>query len=73
MQVSRGPSVTRFELQPNAGVKVSKIVNLADDIALNLAASGVRIEHLYQEICSRYRSAKQIFNTGIFKRGYRRR
>ncbi|MCW6087453.1 DNA translocase FtsK, partial [Clostridium sporogenes] len=44
MQVSRGPSVTRFELQPNAGVKVSKIVNLADDIALNLAASGVRIE-----------------------------
>ncbi len=49
MQVSRGPSVTRFELQPNAGVKVSKIVNLADDIALNLAASGVRIELLYQE------------------------
>lgn len=44
IQVTRGPSVTRFELQPNAGVKVSKIVNLADDIALNLAASGVRIE-----------------------------
>lgn len=44
IQVAKGPSVTRFELQPNAGVKVSKIVNLADDIALNLAASGVRIE-----------------------------
>lgn len=43
-QVTKGPSVTRFELQPNAGVKVSKIVNLADDIALNLAAPGVRIE-----------------------------
>jgi len=44
LQVSRGPSVTRYELQPSAGVKVSKIVNLADDIALNLAAPGVRIE-----------------------------
>ncbi|NEZ46099.1 cell division protein FtsK [Clostridium niameyense] len=43
-QVSRGPSVTRFELQPSPGVKVSKIVNLADDIALSLAAPGVRIE-----------------------------
>lgn len=44
LEVSRGPSVTRFEIQPSAGVKVSKIVNLADDIALNLAAFGVRIE-----------------------------
>jgi len=44
IQVTKGPSVTRFELQPNAGVKVSKIVHLADDIALNLASSGVRIE-----------------------------
>lgn len=44
VQVTKGPSVTRFELQPNAGVKVSKIVNLSDDIALNLASSGVRIE-----------------------------
>lgn len=44
IQVSKGPSVTRFELQPSVGVKVSKIVNLADDIALNLAASAVRIE-----------------------------
>ena len=43
-QVSKGPSVTRYELQPSPGVKVSKIVNLADDIALGLAASGVRIE-----------------------------
>lgn len=44
IQVTKGPSVTRFELQPNVGVKVSKIVNLSDDIALNLASSGVRIE-----------------------------
>lgn len=44
IQVTRGPSVTRYELQPSAGVKVSKIVNLSDDIALNLASPGVRIE-----------------------------
>jgi DNA segregation ATPase FtsK/SpoIIIE, S-DNA-T family len=44
MQVSKGPSVTRFEVQPSPGVKVSKIVNLSDDIALGLAATGVRIE-----------------------------
>lgn len=44
INISRGPAVTRFELQPSAGVKVSKIVNLADDISLNLASSGVRIE-----------------------------
>ena len=44
IQVNRGPTVTRYELQPNQGVKVSKIVNLADDIALNLAAAGIRIE-----------------------------
>lgn len=40
----RGPSVTRYELQPAAGVKISKITGLADDIALNLASSGIRIE-----------------------------
>ncbi|MCQ2358647.1 MAG: DNA translocase FtsK [Phascolarctobacterium sp.] len=44
INVTRGPSVTRFELEPAAGVKVASIVNLADDIALRLAASGVRIE-----------------------------
>lgn len=44
MHVSKGPSVTRYELQPKAGVKVSRIVNLSDDIALALAARGVRIE-----------------------------
>lgn len=43
-QVSRGPVITRYEVQPAPGVKVSKIVNLADDIALNLASSGIRIE-----------------------------
>lgn len=44
INVSKGPSVTRYELQPKAGVKVSRIVSLSDDIALGLAASGVRIE-----------------------------
>lgn len=43
-QYSRGPSVTRYELQPEQGVKVSKIVGLADDIKLNLAATDIRIE-----------------------------
>ena len=42
--ISRGPSVTRFEIQPAPGVKISKITNLADDIAMNMAATGVRIE-----------------------------
>lgn len=42
--ISRGPSVTRYELSPGPGVKISKITNLADDIALGLASSGVRIE-----------------------------
>lgn len=44
INICQGPTVTRYELQPNVGVKVSKIVNLADDIALNLAAKDVRIE-----------------------------
>jgi len=44
VNVSVGPAVTRYELQPSPGVKVSKIVSLSDDISLNLAASGVRIE-----------------------------
>lgn len=44
VDITRGPTVTRYELQPKAGVKISKITGLADDIALNLAASGVRIE-----------------------------
>lgn len=44
VNICRGPSVTRYELSPAPGVKISKITNLADDIALNLAADGVRIE-----------------------------
>lgn len=44
IDIARGPAVTRYELQPSAGVKISKITGLADDIALNLAAAGVRIE-----------------------------
>ena len=44
VQVNRGPAVTRFELQPKTGVKVSRIVSLTDDIAMNLAAQSIRIE-----------------------------
>nr|WP_099204602.1 DNA translocase FtsK [Scatolibacter rhodanostii] len=44
LDICRGPSVTRYELQPAAGVKISKITNLSDDLAMNLAAIGVRIE-----------------------------
>jgi len=44
IQINKGPTVTRYELAPSQGVKVSKIVNLSDDIALNLAATGIRIE-----------------------------
>ena len=43
-QYSRGPAVTRYEMQPEQGVKVSKIVGLTDDIKLNLAATDIRIE-----------------------------
>jgi S-DNA-T family DNA segregation ATPase FtsK/SpoIIIE len=44
VEVSKGPTVTRYEVQPGEGVKVSKISSLADDLALNLAAKGIRIE-----------------------------
>ena len=44
VEVSKGPTVTRYELSPGSGVKVSKISGLADDLALNLAAQGIRIE-----------------------------
>ncbi len=44
LDISRGPTLTRYELQPLAGVKISKITALADDLALNLATAGVRIE-----------------------------
>lgn len=44
LQASRGPTVTRYELAPEQGVKISKITSLSDDIALSLAAKGVRIE-----------------------------
>ncbi|MDP4127399.1 MAG: DNA translocase FtsK 4TM domain-containing protein [Bacillota bacterium] len=43
-QVTQGPAITRYEAQPAPGVKVSKITNLADDIALSLASADVRIE-----------------------------
>src|SRR5690606_10495993 len=44
VQVRRGPAVTRYEIQPQVGVKVSRIVNLVDDLALALAAKDIRME-----------------------------
>lgn len=44
VSIQRGPTVTQFELQPQAGIKVSRITNLADDLALALAAQDIRIE-----------------------------
>ncbi|MCL2170229.1 MAG: DNA translocase FtsK, partial [Defluviitaleaceae bacterium] len=44
VEVSKGPTITRYELSPGSGVKVSKIAGLADDLALNLAAETVRVE-----------------------------
>ena len=44
VDISRGPTVTRYELQPESGVRLSRIVQLADDIAMNLAATSIRIE-----------------------------
>ncbi len=44
INISKGPTITRYELQPEAGTRVRSIANLVDDIALNLASSGVRIE-----------------------------
>ncbi len=44
VQINKGPAITCYELQPAPGVKVSRIVNLADDLALNLATSDIRIE-----------------------------
>ena len=77
IDISRGPSVTRYELKPSAGVKISRITNLADDIALNLAASGVRIEAPIPnkaavgiEIPNRNRevvTAREIIDTKLYK------
>ena len=44
LEVVRGPAVTRYEIQPDVGVKVSRIVSLTDDIALALAAKDIRME-----------------------------
>ncbi len=44
LDICKGPTVTRYELQPQSGVRLNRITNLADDIALNLATAGVRIE-----------------------------
>ena len=77
VDICRGPSVTRYELQPAAGVKISKITSLADDIALALASSGVRIEApipnksaIGIEIPNKNRatvSLREIIETSVYK------
>ncbi|MCR4926273.1 MAG: DNA translocase FtsK, partial [Clostridiales bacterium] len=77
--ICTGPSVTRYELQPAPGVRVSKITGLADDIALSLAASGVRIEAPIPgkaavgiEVPNKTRqmvTAREIIDTTQFKNG----
>jgi S-DNA-T family DNA segregation ATPase FtsK/SpoIIIE len=77
VDICRGPSVTRYELQPAAGVKISKITGLSDDIALALASSGVRIEAPIPnkaavgiEVPNRNRatvSLKEIIDTPVYK------
>ncbi|MDR0884018.1 MAG: DNA translocase FtsK [Oscillospiraceae bacterium] len=76
--IARGPSVTRYELLPDAGVRINKITNLADDIALRLAAVGVRIEAPIPgkaavgiEVPNRHKSAvglREIIDSPIYKR-----
>ncbi len=79
IDVFRGPSVTRYELVPAEGVKISKITNLADDIALRLAASGVRIEApipnksaIGIEVPNKAKASvyiREIIDTDVFRRG----
>ena len=52
-KVHLGPAVTKYEVYPDVGVKVSKIVNLSDDLALALAAKDIRIEAQFPEISGR--------------------
>ncbi len=67
--VSVGPAITRYELKPAEGVRVSKIANLADDIALNLAAASIRIEApIPGKQAVRNRSTKYRNRNGTFKR-----
>ncbi len=59
LEVVRGPAVTRYEIQPDVGVKVSRIVSLTDDIALALAAKDIRMEApIPGKVCDRHRSAE---------------
>lgn len=77
--VNSGPTVTRYELLPAAGVKISKITNLADDIALRLAATGVRIEApipgkaaIGIEVPNRTVSSvsfREIYDTDVYRAG----
>ena len=67
--VAVGPAITRYELKPAEGVRVSKIANLADDIALNLAAQSIRIEApIPRKTSSRNRNTKSRYRNGALKR-----
>ena len=67
--VSVGPAITRYELKPAEGVRVNKIANLADDIALSLAAQSIRIEApIPRKTSSRNRNTKSRYRNGTLKR-----
>ena len=66
--ITKGPTVTRYELTPSVGVKVSKIVNLSDDIALNLAAKSIRIEAPIPGKAAVGIEIPNINNEGVFLR-----
>ena len=78
LDISRGPAVTRYEVQPMAGVKISRITSLADDLALNLAVADIRMEAPIPgkpavgiEVPNRKRSAvsiRSIFESQSFRR-----
>ena len=77
VDISRGPTVTRYELEPSAGVKISRITGLSDDLALRLATTGVRIAPIPNkaafgiEVPNRVASGvciKEIINSKTFKK-----
>ena len=71
-QVHLGPAVTKYEVHPSAGVKVSKIVSLTDDLALALAAKDIRMEApIPGKVCDWDRSSKYRSGNGIFTRSNR--
>ena len=69
MDVTRGPTITRFELEPAPGIKVSRFMSLADDLALALKSHGVRVEApIPRQRARRHRDPKHGARSGIAAR-----